>query len=434
MSRYYSPRTATALIIANMVGIGVFTSLGFQLVDIKDGFPILMLWFLGGVAALCGAASYAELGAALPRSGGEYNFLTRIYHPVAGFISGWVSATIGFAAPTAAVAMAFGIFSVKAIPGLSEVWIKVLAIGLVLFVTVIHGRNHSNSGQLQIGSTAVKIVLIFVFCALALLFVPDPQSVRIIPIAADIKTMTSPAFAVALIYVSFSYTGWNAATYISGELENPQRDLPRVLIAGTGFVLVMYVLLNFVFLKVAPIEAMVGQEDVGYIAAKSAFGELGGRLTAAMLALLLISSVSAMTLAGPRALQTIGEDFHAMRFLSKTNADGLPVVAIYLQSIITITFILTSTFKTIMIFAGAMLAFNSFLAVLGVFVLRWREPDLARPYRTWGYPVTPLLFLAITAFTLVYTIQINPKEAFFGLGVIILGIIFYLATRAMPTK
>jgi APA family basic amino acid/polyamine antiporter len=431
MKSFYTPRTAMAVIVANMVGIGVFTSLGFQLETIQDGFPILMLWFLGGLAALAGAASYAELGAALPRSGGEYNFLGRIYHPIAGFISGWVSATIGFAAPTAAIAMAFGFFSVKAVPGLTDSWAKPLAVVLVLIVTLFHTRSRRNSGGLQLSSTLLKVVLIFVFCIAALALAPTPQPVRIMPLSEDLGTLTSPAFAVALIYVSFAYTGWNAATYISGELKNPQRDLPRILIAGTGFVTFLYVLLNYVFLKVAPIEVMVGQEDVGYIAANAAFGEVGGRLTAAMLALLLISSVSAMTLAGPRALQAIGEDFRILRFLAKTNSDKVPWAAVYLQSAIAVAFILTASFKTIMIFAGAMLAFNSFLAVFGVFVLRWREPNLERPYKTWGYPITPLIFLGIIAFTLIYTVQKNPNEAYFGLGVIGAGAVFYFISKAL---
>ena len=434
MKTYYSPRSALAVIIGNMIGIGVFTSLGFQLVGIQGGVPILMLWVLGGIMALCGAASYAELGAALPRSGGEYNFLGRIYHPMAGFISGWVSATIGFAAPIAAIAMAFGIFMTKAVPGLPEGWEKHLAVGLVLFVTFFHGRKRKDSGRLQVSSTVLKIGLIIIFCILALIFVPDPQPVRLIPIKNDLSTLISPAFAVALIYVSYSYNGWNAATYISGELEHPQRDLPKVLIVGTGFVMCLYVLINFVFLKVAPVEVIVGQEDVAYIAANAAFGDLGGRLTAGMLGLLLISSVSAMTLAGPRALQVIGQDFSALKFLALTNDEGLPYVAVWVQSIIAVAFILTSTFEFILIFAGAMLAFNNFLAVLGVFVLRWREPDLPRPYRTWAYPFTPILFLTIIGFTLIYTVQQKPTEAIFGLVVIITGIIFYFISKALGSK
>lgn len=434
MKTHYTPKTAAAVIIANMIGMGVFTSLGFQLVDIQDGFPILLLWVLGGIAALCGAASYAELGAALPRSGGEYNFLGRIYHPIAGFISGWVSATIGFAAPVAAVAIAFGAYTTEVIPGDHKTWAKPLAVALVLMVTFIHGRNRKNSGQFQIIFTAIKIVLILLFCIFALALVPDPQPVRIMPAKVDLNVIGTSTFWVSLIYVTYAYTGWNAATYISGELEHPQKALPKVLIFGTGLVLIIYVLLNYVFLHVAPVGEMAGQVEIGYIAARNAFGDLGGRFTGGMLALLLVSSVSAMTLAGPRALQAIGEDFHALRWLGTTNADDVPYVAIYLQSIIAILFILTSSFEFIMVFAAAMLAFNSFLAVFGVFVLRWREPNLDRPYRTWAYPLTPLIFLLITGFTLVYVTQDNPVQALVGLAVIVSGALFYAFSDHRPSK
>ncbi len=429
MTQFYSARTATALIIANMVGVGVFTSLGYQLADIQNGFPILLLWVLGGVMSLCGAASYAELGSALPRSGGEYNFLGRIYHPMAGFVSGWISATIGFAAPTAAIAIAFGAYAVQVLPGIPEGWSKAMGILLVLSVTIIHARNRSGSGGFQFLSTALKIILILVFCVLALAFVPDPQPVEILPQEGDATTVFSSAFGVALIYATFAYTGWNAATYISGELENPQRDLPKILIFGTLLVTVIYVALNFVFLKVAPVEAMINKEEIGFIAAKYAFGEVGGRITAAMLALLFISSVSAMILAGPRALQAIGEDFPALGFLGKVNAQNIPANAIFVQAAITIALILTSTFKFILIFAGSMLALNSMLAVLGVMVLRAKEPDLERPYKTWAYPVTPLHYIAITTFMLIVTLRANPGEALFGLIVIVTGIVFYLISN-----
>ena len=426
MTRFYSPRTATAVIIANMVGTGVFTSLGFQLVDIQSVFAIMMLWIIGGVASLCGAATYAELGAALPRSGGEYNFLGRIYHPVAGFISGWVSAVIGFAAPIAAVALAFSKYSLAVLPGDYAAWVgKALACALVIIVTLIHGRNRKASGQFQFGFTAVKVILILAFCLAAFVFTQNPQPISPLPQASDWDVMTSAAFGVSLIYVAYAYTGWNAAVYISGELENPQRDLPRILIFGTGLVMLLYVLLNYVFLYAAPMAALEGQVEIGYIAAKGIFGETGARIAGGMLSLLLISTVSAMTLAGPRALQAIGEDFKALSFLGKVNKDGIPRNAIYFQSAIALIYIVTSSFKTIVVFAGAMLALNSFLAILGVFILRWREPNLPRPYKTWGYPIVPLIYLAITAAMLIFVVMEEPHKAVFGLCVIAAGIVFY---------
>ena len=423
---FYAPRTAAAVIIANMIGTGVFTSLGFQLLDIQTGFPLLMLWVLGGIAALCGAASYAELGAALPRSGGEYNFLGRVYHPVAGFISGWISAVIGFAAPVAASAIVFAKYFTAALPGNYGPWTqKGLAIAVVLLATTIHGRNRLGSGRFQTLFTALKIGLIILFCMAGLFVTKDVTDMNFAPQAGDWSTMTSGAFAVALIYVSYGYAGWNAATYISGEMEHPQRDLPRVLLIGTSIVMALYVALNFIFLRVAPVEAMLGKEEVGYIAAGYIFGESGARAVGFMLSLLLVSTVSAMVLAGPRALQAVGEDFRALSFLGKTNADGVPRNAIYFQSAITLAFIITSSFEFIVVFAGAVLALNSLLAVLGVFILRVKEPDLARPYKTWGYPLTPLIYIALTAFTLVFVIKTNPTKALFALVIISVGGLFY---------
>jgi len=418
--------TVTAVVIANMIGTGVFTSLGFQLLDIRSGFPLLMLWAIGGIIAVCGAMTYAELGAAMPRSGGEYNFLSRIYHPAAGFVSGWVSATIGFAGPTALAAITFAIYATSIMPGESSAWLqKVLAVGLVVVLTVIHSSNRRSSGGLQVIFTILKVGVILGFCLIALVIVDEPQPVQFLPKAGDGAIMTSGAFAVALIYVSYAYTGWNAATYLSSELEDPQRTLPVILLSGTLVVMLLYICLNFVFLYVAPMDDMSGQVEVGFIAAEAAFGNLGGRVTGLILALLLISTVSAMTIAGPRVLQVVGEDFSALRFLAYKNKDGLPSRAIYLQSSLAVLFILSSSFESILVFAGFTLALNSFATVLGIFVLRQRQPDLPRPYKTFLYPLPPLIYLSLTGWTLWFVLVNRPVEGLFGLGIIAAGLVVY---------
>ena len=423
--------TVTAVVIANMVGTGVFTSLGFQLLEIRSGFVLLMLWAVGGIVAVCGAMTYAELGAALPRSGGEYNFLSKIYHPAAGFVSGWVSATIGFAAPTALAAITFATYATSILAGRSSATLeKVLAAALVIALTIVHSSTRRKSGGLQVIFTTLKVGVILAFCLAALTFADAPQPVRFLPSPGDEVLLTSGAFAVSLIYVSYAYTGWNAATYLSSELENPQRMLPGVLMTGTLVVMALYLALNYVFLSVAPMDVMAGQIEVGYIAAKSAFGDLGGRFTGLVFALLLISTVSAMTLAGPRVLQVIGEDFHALRFLSRTNDDGIPTTAIYFQSSLAVIFVFTSSFESILVFAGFTLALNSLATVLGVFVLRWRQPDLHRPYRTFAYPITPLVYVALTGWTLTFVLTSKPVEGLFGLGIIGIGLIFYSLSAA----
>jgi APA family basic amino acid/polyamine antiporter len=424
----FSAGTAAAVVVANMIGTGVFTSLGFQLLDITSGFALLMLWVVGGIAALCGALTYAELGAALPRSGGEYNFLTRIYHPAAGFVSGWVSATIGFAAPVAAAAITFGSYLSAVFPQLSA---KALAAGLVLVLTAVHASTRANSAGVQRWFTVLKLLLIGVFCVSALALVDTPQPVAFLPDAAGFDAMFSPAFAVALIYVSYAYTGWNAATYLTSELEAPQRNLPRVLGLGTAIVLVLYVALNFTFLYTAPMSEMAGKVEVGYVAASFAYGERGGAIMGVVLALLLISTVSAMTLAGPRVIAVIGQDFRAFSWFARTNATGLPVVAIAFQCVLALLFIFVSSFEEIIRLAGFTLGLNSFLTVLGVFVLRARQPDLPRPYRTVWYPLPPLVYLAITGWTLVYLALGDPTEAMVAFAIIGTGLAFYFVSRRL---
>lgn len=430
MSANFRPRTATAVIIANMIGTGVFTSLGFQLLDITSPFAILMLWIIGGVAALCGAMSYAELGTRLPRSGGEYNFLGEIYHPAAGFVSGWVSATIGFAAPIAAVAIAFSKYMAAVLPwDMTPRMQTAMAIALVLTMGNLHGRSRRMSGTSQTALTAIKVILIIGFIAAGLFLVRDPQPISFLPKPGDVATMLSPAFAVSLIYVSYAYTGWNAATYISGELAEPQKSLPGILVKGTLLVAVLYILLHIVFLRAAPMEALRGEVEIGYIAARGIFGDGGGRIAGGMLALLLISTVSAMTLAGPRALQAIGEDFHPLRWLARTNADGVPRNAVWLQTGIATFFVLTQTFETIIVFAGSLLAFNSLLAVMGLFILRRKQPNADVPFKVPAYPLVPLVFVAITAFTLIYVVATSPKTAVAAVILITVGLAFYAISR-----
>lgn len=418
--------TVMAVVVANMVGTGVFTSLGFQLLDIRSGFALLALWAVGGIAAVCGAMTYAELGAAMPRSGGEYNFLSRIYHPAVGFVSGWVSATVGFAGPTALAAMTFAAYATSVFDAGNSEWIeKALAAGLVIVLTLVHASNRRNSGGLQVLFTILKVGIIVVFCIAAFFAVDAPQDVTFLPVSGDGAVLTSGVFAVALIYVSFAYTGWNAATYLSSELEDPQRTLPWILMGGTLIVTLLYVSLNFIFLYTTPMDAMVGQVEVGFISAEASFGDLGGRLTGFVLAMLLISTVSAMTMAGPRVIQVIGEDFPALNALAKTNENGIPATAIYIQSAIALLFILSSTFESVLVFSGFTLALSSFTTVLGIFVLRWRQPDLPRPYKTFLFPLPPLIYLALTGWTLAFVLDSRPVEGLFGLGIIALGLVFY---------
>src|SRR5438876_8626465 len=232
--------TACAIVIANIIGTGVFTSLGFQLPEIHSGFALLMLWTVGGVAALCGALSYGELSAALPRSGGEYHFLSEIYHPALGFMAGVVSATVGFAAPIALAAMAFGKYFVGVFGVGSPV---LLSFVVVWLVTAFHLGNLQVGSAFQNLSTLVKLLLIGALIGVGF-FVHPKQPISFLPARGDAMSIFGAPFAVALVYVMYSYSGWNAAAYITGEIKQPEKNVPRSLLVGTGLVIVIYVLLN----------------------------------------------------------------------------------------------------------------------------------------------------------------------------------------------
>ncbi len=426
IQKKYTSRSATSVIIANMIGTGVFASLGFQLLDIQSPFVILMLWAVGGMTALFGALSYAELGAALPRSGGEYNFLSEIFHPMLGFVAGWVSVAIGFAAPVALVSILFATYMTQVFPALNS---QILAVGLIVVLTVIHITNHKNSGGFHQIMTLFKLVLIIGFSVFAFFMVEVPQDISFLPQTSDIGIVFSSSFAVSLIYVNYAFMGWNSATYISSEIENPQKSLPKVLLIGTLTVAVLYVILNFIFLYVAPIKEMAGNEKFAYIAAEYVFGEKGAYILALSLAIIFISTVSAMTMAGPRAFQVIGEDYPLFKVLAKTNANNIPIYAIIFQSALSILFVLTSSFEFILVFAGFTLGVSNFATVLGVIVLRKTQPDLPRPYKTWLYPLTPILYLCLMGWTLIYIIIEKPQEALMSLGVIVLGVILYFVSN-----
>jgi len=421
---------AVSVIIANMIGTGVFTSLGFQLQDLAAGFPILLLWALGGAAAFAGAMSYAELGAALPRSGGEYSLLREIYHPAAGFVSGWVSSTIGFAAPTALAAITFSAYGLSVLqPEAPTPLRQAVAVALVAALALIHASRRRMSGGLQTFFTAVKIAAIVIFCAGAAFLLDAPQPISFLPAGGDGAVIASGAFAVSLIYVSYAYTGWNAAVYITGEIENPGRNLPRILAIGAAVVTVLYVGLNAAFMAASPAADLAGKVEVGFIAAKSIFGAGAADVVGLIMASLLISTVSAMTIAGPRVLQAIGEDFPAFRALAATNRDAIPARAIYAQAAIAILLIVTSSFDSILVFAGFLTALNSFFTVLGLLVMRRRRPDLPRPFRTPLYPITPLIYLTLTGWTLAYAAMSRPVEIAFAAGLILAGLVAYQATR-----
>ena len=421
--RTISLLTATCIVVANMVGTGIFTSLGFQVSDLPTGFSIMALWTIGGVCALCGALSYAELSAALPRSGGEYHFLRKIYHPSLGFVAGWISATVGFAAPVAIAAIPFGTYIASVVPGTNPL---VLSLALVWITTLVLLWDLRLGSGFQNVSTFLKVGLILAIIA-AGFCVKATQSVSFLPVAADRALIVSTPFAVSLYWVMYAYSGWNASTYIVGEVRRPSRAIPLSLGLGTLLVMALYLGINAVFLRTTPAAEMVGKQQVGLIAGLHIFGDAGGKVMACFIALGLVSTVSAMMWIGPRVTVAMGEDLHALSWLARSNARGLPLRATLLQFAIVHLLILVTTFQRVVNYVQFSLTLFSALTVLGVFVLRWRQPGLSRPYRTWGYPVTPAIFLGISGWMLWHMLAsaATREPSLWGVATAALGLVVY---------
>jgi basic amino acid/polyamine antiporter, APA family len=416
---------ATAIVVADMIGVGVFTSLGFQVKDIPSGFAILSLWTIGGIVALCGVFSYGELGAMFPRSSGEYNFLSRAWHPAFGFLAGWVSATVGFAAPVALAAMALGEYGKSVFPDLPPL---ALALGAVWLISLVQLTGVRHSANFQLISTILKVVLIVAFL-IAGFVVGTPQPVSFAPHIADFGYIKSAPFAISLVFVMYSFSGWNAATYIIGEIRDAEQNLPRAMLAGTSIVLVLYVALNAVFLHTAPIGSLAGQIDVARIAGSYIFGETGGRFVSAMICIGLVSSISAMMWIGPRVMMTMGEDIPALRIFARRSGEGSPRYAILFQLAVATLMLFTRSFEKVLDFIQFALLFCSFFTVLGLIKLRITRPDLPRPYRAWGYPVTPVIFLLVTLFMMYYLAVDRPLQSFLGALIMVSGLLIYAVFR-----
>ena len=416
---------AAAIVVADMVGVGVFTSLGFQVKDIPSGFSILLLWTVGGIVALCGVFSYGELSAMFPRSSGEYNFLGRTYHPAFGFVAGWVSATVGFSAPVALAAMAFGEYGRSILPDAPPL---AMAIAVVWAVSLVQLTGIRHSSTFQMIATILKVVLIVGFLACGFV-IGTPQPVSFAPQSSELTYVLSAPFAISLVFVMYSFSGWNAATYIIGEMKMPERNVPRAMLLGTLIVLLLYVALNAVFLHTAPIADLVGKVDVARISGSHIFGEFGGRIVGGMICIGLISSISAMMWIGPRVMMTMGEDIPALKIFARKSQSGAPAYAILFQVAVASLMLFTRSFEAVLEFIQFSLLFCSFFVVLGVIKLRITRPDLPRPYRCWGYPITPLVFLLVTGFMMYYLLTTQPKPSLLGLLIMVSGLLIYAIFR-----
>ena len=417
----YTFSVAVTVVIANMIGTGVFGSLGFQVGPIPSGFSILILWFAGGVVSLCGAFVYAELATTLKESGGEYLFLSRIFHPSIGFLSGWVSAVWGFAGALSANAIIIGAYSHEVL-GLPE---KTIACSSIILVTSIHLFGVKVGGITQNFLTGIKLFLILMFCLSPFLFGGKRSEIDFTPGPEDINLILSSGWAVSLVYVVYAYSGWNASAYIAGSIENPQRNLPRSLIIGTVLVTIVYLALNFVFMYVTPFDLLLNKKEIGNIAASQIFGDSIGLILSGFLSFALLSTLSAMTIAGPRVTEAMGKDFSSLVLFSKTNRFGMPHVAMLVQAVWAIFLIVFSSFTEIIGNIAVSLSIFTLLSVIGLFVLRMKNKGLLRVFSTPLYPLTPIIFIVVTCWMIIHESIQKPSVLLYSLGTVAIGLILY---------
>lgn len=426
--------SASAIVVANMIGTGVFSTLSYQVHALPDERAILLLWALGGVAALAGALCCAELGAARPRSGGEYALLTQLLHPAVGFMAGWISVVAGFAGPIAAASLAFSAYLGKLWPAAAE-WPVLVAVALVTAISLLHMARVEIGARFQVATTLFKLAVMLAIVLAASVHAPD-TAMR----AGDLgSALASPAFAVSLVYVTYAYLGWNAALYVAGEVRDPQRTLPLALIASTALVTLLYVAVNWAFLRLVPFDELVRVDPgamtvenelaVGFLAGRALFGESGGMIVGGAIAFTLVSTVSAMVLAGPRVLATMAEDWPAFAAFGRRHSGGSPRFAIAFQWLLTLLLLVSASFEFVVNFIGVSLTVFNMAVIVGFLRDRVRHPERPRPFRAPFGWAAALLFLAINAWMLAFIAINQPKAMLLSLASVAVAFVGYWPMR-----
>jgi APA family basic amino acid/polyamine antiporter len=398
-----------------MIGTGIYTTTGLLVRDLGSAWQVLLAWAVGGVVSCCGALAYGRLATALPFNGGEYQLLSRLYHPALGFIAGWVSIFAGFAAPLAASAAAFAFYAGRYLPHVPR---DVLAIVLVWLVTAFHLRGAAFSSRVQIVVSALQIGLLAVVIALGL---ARAQSVYLGPITVGAHPWHALDFAHALVYVTFAYSGWNAAVYVAGEMERPERTLPRALIGATGLVTVLYLLVNVVYLASAPLAALAGVVDIGAVVAERLYGANAGRVMTLLVCLGLASCISALTFSGPRVLSAMSANFRIARWRSMSTTAS-PTAMTLAQSVLATILIATSSFEALMTYVGILLSISTLLALLGVFRLRSVDGRQSLSVLT---VLATLLAAILVVWIIVATAISSPVSAMLTLVTLVFGWLSY---------
>lgn len=416
-------KTAAALVISNMIGTGVFTSLGYQLTDIQNTWSIIAIWSLGGLLALIGAFTYAELGTNFDESGGDYIFLSRLMHPALGYIYAWISLTVGFTAPIAISVMAMTSYLRPINPSLFTDW---FGIGIIVLLTAIHSVSLGQSGRFQNGSTLIKLGFVFVLIILGIYYLPVQDTA--INFGSTWKSeIMLPGFAVSLFYVTYAYTGWNSAAYIVDEIHDPRRNLPKALLIGTVLVTLLYILLQIVFLKHASVEQLSGKIEVAYIAFANLFGSTGGNWVSYFIAIQLIATISGYLWIGSRITNAMAKDHRLWKPIAVKNRNNIPVRALWLLAAISIILTLTGSFEVVLLYASFVLQLMGTLTVASIFWLKGRKEAYRSPFK----PFLQIVFILFSLWALIYMLVERPKESLIGLLFVFTGWITYLISNRM---
>ena len=431
---------AAAIIVANVIGGGILFTPPLIAANVPNPPLFLATWLVGGALAFCGAMAYAELAALRPRAGGEYVYLREAYGRLAGFLTGWTSFVAGFAAPSAASAMVVALYLNRFVPGAADstplftIPLPVLPISLsiqsivaiaaVWLFAAIHVRG-LGPGRLVSNVLAVlKVTALLIFIALGLTI--GTGNSGNLQQAAGAVAPTS--FLLALIPVMFTYSGWNAAAYMAEEVRDPGRKVPRALILGTAAVVVIYLLLNVLYLYVMPIgELAAVQGSVLDVVAERLLGGAAGDIMGVVSIISLVAGINAWTFAGPRVYYAMARDGVFFPAAARIHPRyKTPAVSIVAQTILATMFILTGSLDTITNYVGFALSLFAGIAVAAVFVLRRREPDAPRPFKALGYPVTPAIFVVVSLAIVVNAFYRDPVLSTTGVAVILAGIPIYL--------
>jgi len=424
----------TNIVIANMIGSGIFTTSGLLLRDLQNPLLMLLLWLIGGLIALCGALSYGELGASFPHAGGEYIFLSRLFHPLAGFLSGWVSFFVGFSAPIAASAIGFSEYLARTLPALNQpvhlgfvlssaLTKKLIAMAIILLFTFIHLKGISLGARVQNVLTLGKIGLIVFLIALGLASSKGSWQHLTITDSLRFSFGSLKVIGLSLMWIMFAYSGWNASAYIGSEIKKPERSLPFSLLLGTGTVIILYLGLNLFYLYSLPPEEMKGVISVGGLAAGRLLGPAWEKFVSLLIAFALFSSLSAFIILGPRVYYAMARDGLFFSFAGRINPQTkVPSLSILLQAFIAIIIALSGTFEHILTYMGFSLGLFPLLAVLGVFKLRKNNLSyLKLP----GFPLAQIIYLAAGISILILGFMQSPKPSAIAILTVLAGIPAY---------